>query len=139
MIQTMNGENHYINHWDMIIAHPPCTYLTNASSVRMKVKGIIQEDRYQNAMKAKEFFLTILNADCERICVENPVPMKLVELPPYSQIIEPYQFGEPWKKNGGNKDSNGKYRRFQGRNERDPKNRSKTFWGIAKAMADQWG
>ena len=94
----MNGDEHYINHWDMIIAHPPCTYLTNASSVRMRVKGVIQEERYSNAMKAKEFFLKFLNADCERICVENPVPMKLVDLPAYSQIIEPWQFGEPWKK-----------------------------------------
>ena len=165
MIRTMNGDEHYINHWDMIIAHPPCTYLTNASSVRIRVKGVIQEERYRNAMKAKEFFLKFLNADCERICVENPVPMKLVDLPTYTQIIEPWQFGEPWKKktclwlrglpklnptqiitygiqpwvNGGSKDSNGNYRRFKGRNERDPKNRSKTFWGIAKAMAEQWG
>ena len=96
--------------------------------------------------------------------MENPTPMKLVGLPPYTQAIQPYQFGHPYSKrtclwlkglpplvpteicpehtpyvNGGCKDINGNYRRFQGRNERDPKNRSKTFEGIAKAMAEQWG
>lgn len=163
---TMDGTRHSIDgRWDLIIAHPPCTYLTNASAVRMRVKGQIQEERYEKAMEAKEFFMAFLNADCERICVENPVPLKLVNLPPYSQIIEPWQFGEPWSKrtclwlkglpylmpteivgegvqpwvNGGCKDAHGNYRRFQGRKERDPKNRAKTFWGFARAFAEQWG
>lgn len=150
--------------WDIIIAHPPCTYLTSASAVRMRVKGEIVQERYEKAMEAKEFFLQFLNADCPKICVENPVPLKLVGLPPYTQIIQPYQFGEPWSKrtclwlkglpklepteiiadhqpwvNGGCKDAHGNYRKFQGRKERDPKNRAKTFWGIARAMAEQWG
>lgn len=150
--------------WDIIIAHPPCTYLTNASAVRMRVKGEIVQERYEKAMEAKEFFMQFLNADCPKICVENPVPLKLVGLPPYTQIIQPYQFGEPWSKrtclwlkglpklepteiiadhqpwvNGGCKDAHGNYRKFQGRKERDPKNRAKTFWGIARAMAEQWG
>lgn len=150
--------------WDIIIAHPPCTYLTNASAVRMRVKGEIVQERYEKAMEAKEFFMRFLNADCPKICVENPVPLKLVGLPPYTQIIQPYQFGEPWSKrtclwlkglpklepteiiadhqpwvNGGCKDAQGNYRRFQGRKERDPKMRAKTFWGIARAMAEQWG
>ena len=163
---TMDGTRHSIDgRWDLIIAHPPCTYLTNASAVRMRVKGQIQKERYEKAMEAKEFFMAFLNADCERICVENPVPLKLVDLPPYSQIIEPWQFGEPWSKrtclwlkglpylmpteivgegvqpwvNGGCKDAHGNYRRFQGRKERDPKNRAKTFWGFARAFAEQWG
>ena len=165
-VVTMDGTIHRIEgRWDLIIAHPPCTYLTNASAVRMRVKGQIQQERYEKAMEAKEFFLAFLNADCEKICVENPVPLKIVGLPPYSQIIEPWQFGEPWSKktclwlkglpylmpteiiaegvqpwvNGGCKDAHGNYRRFQGRKERDPKNRAKTFWGIAKAFAEQWG
>lgn len=162
---TMDGTKHHIDgKWDLLIAHPPCTYLTNASAVRMRVNGEIQPERYANAMKAKEFFMQFINADCDRICVENPIPLKVVELPPYSQIIEPWQFGEPWSKktclwlkglpylmptevigegvkpwvNGGCKDAHGNYRRFQGRRERDPKNRAKTFWGFARAMADQW-
>lgn len=130
--------------WDIIIAHPPCTYLTNASAVRMRVKGEIVQERYEKAMAAKEFFMQFLNADCPKICVENPVPLKLVGLPPYTQIIQPYQFGEPWSKrtclwlkglpklepteiiadhqpwvNGGCKDAHGNYRKFQGRKERE--------------------
>ena len=165
-VVTMDGTTHHIEgRWDLIIAHPPCTYLTNASAVRMRVKRQIQPERYAKAMEAKRFFMAFLNADCDRICVENPVPLKIVDLPPYSQIIEPWMFGEPWSKktclwlkglpylmptevvaegvqpwvNGGCKDAHGNYRRFQGRKERDPKNRAKTFWGIARAFAEQWG
>lgn len=165
-VVTMDGTIHRIEgRWDLIIAHPPCTYLTNASAVRMKVKGQIQKERYEKAMEAKAFFMAFLNADCDHICVENPIPLKIVGLPQYSQIIEPWMFGEPWSKktclwlkglpylmptevvgegvkpwvNGGCKDAHGNYRRFQGRRERDPKNRAKTFWGIAKAFAEQWG
>ena len=58
--------------WDLIIAHPPCTYLTNAGAVRMRVNGEIVQERYQKAMEAKKFFLKFLNADCEHIAVENP-------------------------------------------------------------------
>ena len=150
--------------WDLLIAHPPCTYMTNAGAVRMRVNGVIQKDRFEKAMEAKDFFMSFYNADCERICIENPTPMKLIGLPPYTQAIQPYQFGHPYSKrtclwlknlplliptnildhhepyvNGGCKDAHGNYRRFQGRRERDPKTRSKTFSGIADAMADQWG
>lgn len=150
--------------WDLIIAHPPCTYMTNAGAVRMRVGGVLQEDRYQKAMDAKAFFMRFYNADCQKIAIENPTPMKIVGLPDYSQAIQPYWFGHPYSKrtclwlkglppliptdlldhhepyvNGGCKDAHGNYRRFQGRKERDPKTRSKTFPGIAKAMAEQWG
>lgn len=149
--------------WDMIIAHPPCTYLTNAGAVRMRVKGEIQPERYAKAMEAKLFFMQFYNADCPRIAVENPTPMKIVGLPPYTQAIQPYQFGHPYSKrtclwlkglpnlvpteivdhhepyvNGGFKDAHGNYLKFQGRKERDPLIRSKTFPGIARAMAEQW-
>ena len=150
--------------WDMIIAFPPCTYMTKAGAVRMRVKGEIVPERYQKAMEAKEFFMKFYDADCPKIAIENPVPMKLIGLPPYDQIIQPYQFGHPYSKrtclwlkglpplfateiinehtpyvNGGCKDTKGNYRCFQGRKERDPKIRSKTFPGVAKAMAEQWG
>lgn len=163
--KTMDGHIHEIcGKWDLIIAHPPCTYLTNAGAVRMKVNGEIQIDRFLKAVKAKEFFMALLNASCDKIAIENPTPMKIVGLPKYSQVIQPYWFGHPFSKrtclwlkglpplfsteilswhvpyvNGGCKDSNGNYRRFQGRKERDQKTRSKTFPGIANAMADQWG
>lgn len=138
--------------WDMIIAHPPCTYLSNAGAVRMRVNGEIQPERYKKAMEAKNFFMKFYNADCQRIAIENPTPMKIVGLPPYTQAIQPYQFGHPYSKrtclwlkglkplvpteiiekhvpyvNGGCKDAHGNYRRFQGRKERDPITRSKTF------------
>lgn len=75
--------------WDMIIAFPPCTYMTNASAVRMRVKGQIVQERYEKAMEAKEFFMQFYNANCPRICIENPTPMKLIGLPPYTQAIQP--------------------------------------------------
>lgn len=163
--ETMDGQKHQIDGaWDLLIAHPPCTYMTNAGAVRMRVNGEIVKERYEKAMKAKEFFMTFYNAKCPRIAIENPTPMKIVGLPPYTQAIQPYQFGHPYSKriclwlkglsklrptsiienhqpyvNGGCKDSHGNYRRFQGRKERDPKIRSKTFPGIAAAMAEQWG
>lgn len=161
---TCDGSAVYIDKWDMIIAFPPCTYMTNAGAVRMRVNGEIQEERFKKAMQAKEFFMAFYNADCPRIAIENPTPMKLVGLPPYTQAIQPYEYGHPYSKrtclwlkglprlvptqivkdhvpyvNGGSKDANGNYRRFQGRKERDPKIRSKTFPGIARAMAEQWG
>lgn len=163
--ETMDGVKHTVlDTWDMIIAFPPCTYMTNAGAVRMRVKGEIQQDRYQKMLQAREFFMKFYNADCPRVAIENPVPMKLCNLPPYSQIIQPYMFGHPYSKrtclwlknlplleptemidhyepyvNGGCKDAHGNYRKFQGRKERDSKTRSKTFPGIAKAMAMQWG
>ena len=164
-VTTMDGQVHEVGKWDLLIAHPPCTYLTNAGAVRMRVKGQIVKERYAKAMEAKAFFMSFLDADCPKIAVENPKPMKLIGLPPYTQAIQPWQYGHPYTKrtclwlkglpplkptdiitegvtpyvNGGCKDVHGNYRRFQGRKERDPKIRSKTFPGIAKAMAEQWG
>lgn len=149
--------------WDLLIAFPPCTYLTNSSAVRMRVNGKVQPGRYKKAMEAKAFFLQFYNADCPRIAIENPTPLKLVNLPPYTQAIQPFYFGHEYSKrtclwlknlpplkptfyvkhepyvNGGCKDAHGNYRRFQGRKERDPKTRAKTFPGVAAAMAEQWG
>lgn len=84
--------------WDMIIAFPPCTYLTNAGAVRLRVKGEIQLERLEKACAAKEFFMQFYNANCPKVAIENPIPGKIHELPPYSQIVEPYMFGDPWKK-----------------------------------------
>lgn len=163
--QTADGMGHRVHgRWDMIIAFPPCTYMANSGAVRMRVKGEIVQERYQKAMDAKMFFMQIMDADCEKIAIENPTPMKLIGLPPYTQAVQPYEFGHPYSKrtclwlkglpklrpteilghhepyvNGGCRDGDGNYRRFQGRKERDPKIRAKTFPGIAKAMAEQWG
>lgn len=138
--------------------------MTNAGAVRMRVNGVIQKERLKKAMEAKAFFLRFYNADCPRIAIENPTPMKIVGLPEYDQVVQPFQFGHPYSKrtclwlrglpkliqtelvpnykpfvNGGCKDAHGNYRRLQGGPERDAMTRSKTFPGIAAAMAEQWG
>lgn len=150
--------------WDMIIAHPPCTYLTAASAVRLMPGGVIDEERLGKGRKAAEFFMAIWNADCHRIAVENPVPIKIFELPQYTQIIEPYYFGDPWRKRtclwlknlppllptdvvvpkglwvgstSGRRDAT-VYSRYSLRSKRSQKERAKTFPGIARAMAEQW-
>ena len=58
----------------------------------------IQVERLKKAMDAKQFFMQFLNADCERIAIENPTPMKIVGLPQYTQVIQPYEFGHPYSK-----------------------------------------
>lgn len=161
---TADGSQHHVECWDLLIAFPPCTYMTNAGAVRMRVKGEIVPERYAKAMEAKAFFMKFYEADIPKIAIENPTPMKIVGLPPYNQAVQPYEHGHPYSKrtclwlknlpllqpteildhhepyvNGGHKDAHGNYRRFSGRNERDPKTRSKTFQGIARAMAYQWG
>ena len=167
MFQTMDGNLHMQQKaWDMIIAHPPCTYLTSAGSMwmfRFDVNGEkwINADRYGKMREAVRFFMRILQADCERICVENPAPMHICELPAYDQIIEPYMFGHPYKKRtclwlqglpmlretdrvqpkfvwvdtGKGKLNRTKIGADKSRNARE---RSKTFPGIARAMAEQW-
>lgn len=147
--------------WDMIIAHPPCTYLSNAGAVRMFPKGKLDKERYVKALKAKEFFMKFLEADCPKICVENPMPLSIMNMPKPDCIIQPYEFGEayskrtylwlkglqplmpttvivsgirPWVDSTG-----GKGRKGQRGIARSQKERSKTFPGIAKAMAEQWG
>lgn len=164
---TQDGERHDFNgKWDLIIAHPPCTYMSASGACRMYPKaGQIDEVRFAKAIEAKEFFFEILYADCQRICIENPRPLKCVELPKETQIIQPYEYGEPWSKrtylwlkglpplvptqivsdykpyvssftshNKGNPDKSGMSRRGGAQ-----KVRSKTFPGIARAMAEQWG
>jgi hypothetical protein len=86
-------------HWDIVIAFPPCTYMTNGGAVRMyPKKGIIDENRYQKAMEAKEFFMLFYNLDCKHVAIENPMPMNIIGLPKYSQIIQPYMFGDGYSK-----------------------------------------
>lgn len=156
---TMDGENHYINHkWDLIIAHPPCTYLSNAGARFLYPKGVLNEDRLKLGLIAKEFFMKIYNADCEKIAIENPIPSKIYGLPEYTQTIQPYEFGHPYQKKTclwlkGLKplqptDILPKEKRqstkiagnwFNKGGKQRQKNRAKTFPGIAKAMAEQWG
>jgi len=142
--------------WDLIIAFPPCTYISNAGAVRLyPQKGVLNQERYAKGLQGKEFFMQLYNADCPFICVENPIPSTVFEMPRYSQIIQPYEYGhafskktclwlkglpklkptnlitdgiDPWV--GAQKGKGG---------HRSPLMRSKTFPNIADAMAEQWG
>lgn len=154
--KTMDGIEHTISEkWDMIIAHPPCTYLSNAGARFLYPKVVLNEERLRKGIMAKDFFMAFYYANCEKVAIENPVPSSVYMMPKYSQSIQPYQFGHPFKKktclwlkglpsltptsivetpqstkiagNWFNKGGNDRQR-----------NRAKTFPGIAKAMADQW-
>ena len=162
--ETVDGTKHKIEgKWDLIIAHPPCTYLTGASAVELSK----HPERLQKGFESAKFFNSILNADCEKICVENPPPMKRFGLPEYSQLIRAYKIGEPhtkayclWLKGlaklevdetaekpkaeyvwihkaTGKKKSGSKWYNSDNKNHR--LHRSKTPSGLANAMAEQWG
>lgn len=98
-IVTMDGQVHDVGKWDMLIAHPPCTYLTSASAIRLfnRDHTVKDWDRERLGWEARRFFLQLLSSGVERIVVENPCPLRWFNLPEYDQIIEPYMFGDPWK------------------------------------------
>lgn len=150
--------------WDLIIAHPPCTFLSNAGACRLyPTAGHLDKERYAKGLEGKKFFLAMLNAPCDHVAVENPVPSRIFKLPEPSQIIQPYEFGDPytkktylwlrglpqlqptnivkpiapWCPSGTSRKIPSKYgAAIRGE---DKKERSKTFQGIAEAMAEQWG
>jgi hypothetical protein len=164
ILPTESPGNHYqgdvLDHlnegWDLMVAHPPCTYLSNAGARHLYPKGQLNPTRLEKGLLAKQFFMALLNAPIEKICVENPIPSKVFGLPHYGQTIQPWEFGHPfskktclWLKNlpplmptnlvatsestkipGNWFNKGGKDRQV---------NRSKTFEGIALAMAAQWG
>jgi len=165
--QTCDGLWHTCYKWDLIIAFPPCTYFTTAGACRMyhKVNGVsvLDQDRYKKAMEMKKLFMAIYNADCPRISIENPTPMKLIGLPKETQVIQPFMFGHPWTKrtllwlkgleplkpinivepimgSWVNGDAS-QYKKANGKHngKSNALDRSKTFSGVAQAMCDQWG
>lgn len=154
----------YAGNYDLIIAHPPCTFMSKAGARWMyPTAGNVCPERLQKAKEAKEFFMQLLNAPAKHIAVENPEPLKVVGLPEKTQTIQPYEHGDPfskktllWLKSLPNivptsividykpflPSNTGGGRRGQKAvftNVSSQKHRSKTFPGIAKAMAEQWG
>lgn len=96
---TSDGEEHEIlGTWDLLIAHPPCTFLSNAGARWLYKGGELNQERYQKGLSAKEFFMKFYNADCPRIVIENPIPSSVYEMPQYTQTVQPYEHGEPWSK-----------------------------------------
>lgn len=148
--------------WDMMIAFPPCTHLSRAGARWLYKDGVLDDERYQLLLEGRKFFLDLWTANIPRIAIENPTPFKIAELPLYSQIIQPWQFGDPYTKrtllwlkklpellptnvvepvapwvqsNTGGRARKQKYHPGIARNVKD---RSRTFAGIAEAMAAQW-
>lgn len=80
------------------IFHPPCTFISKAGARWLYQNGILNEERYKKGLLAKEFFLKLLNAKIEKICIENPTPMKIFDMPKFTQAIQPYMFGNPYSK-----------------------------------------
>lgn len=157
--------------WDLMIAHPPCTYLSNAGSLHLFKGKKLNQERYEHGLEAKEFFMKLLNANIPRICVENPIQATIFEIPKYTQIIQPWMFGDEaskstclwlkglprleatkivgkgewieWIAKDGKKKRMQKWYNDAFMKAKTPEERrtlrSKTFQGIAKAMAEQWG
>lgn len=143
---TQDAKLHHVPRWDLIIAHPPCTYLCKVSSVHLVKNGRIDEDRLEKMHKARDFFYVCLNAAARYVAVENPLPMARAGLPKPSTYLCPHWFGAKYTKktlywlknlppimaeidNPAAKEyvraSRGKYR-------------SRSFPEVANAMADQW-
>ena len=167
----MNGESHNVEKWDLIIAHPPCTYLTVSGNRWFNIEkyGDTAKQRNKEREKAALFFMEFANAKCQHIAIENPIGYMNTHYREADEIIQPYEFGHNvrkatclWLKNlphlipskivrpktsqsGGKnysgpalyvRDENGKI--LSWKDPRTARERSKTYEGIAQAMAKQW-
>ena len=96
--ETMDGKYHFVsNKWDLIIAHPPCTYLTNAGTRHYSFKMKPPEKVYARMAlreEAADFFMQFVNADCDRICIENPVGYMNSKYRKPDQTVHPYWFAK---------------------------------------------
>lgn len=145
--------------WDMIIAFPPCTHLATSGAQWFEKKR--QDGRQQQGI---DFFMLFANVDCPRVAIENPVGIMSTHWRKPDQIINPYEFGDPFEKRtclwlkglpalqptnvvqppkrrtyeSGRSLPEWYAESFKVRGEARARARSKTFPGIAKAMADQW-
>lgn len=165
---TMDNEYHcFPGKWDMIIAHPPCTYLTVTGNRWFNVERYGEKaiQRKKDREDAIKFFMAFADADCDNIAIENPIGVMSTAYRKPNQIIHPYMFGDPERKgtclwlkgleelkptnivepniiaykNGKGTDSPWHMNTMRVPKQERAKLRSKTFPGIAKAMAEQWG
>lgn len=153
--------------WDMIIAFPPCTYLTVSGNRWFNIERYGEKaiKRYRDRKKAVDFFMMFANAECEKIAIENPVGVMSSEWRKPDQIINPFQFGDTFEKKiclwlkglpildpadiveppqrtefkSGKTMPSWYAEAWSLPKAERAKLRSKTFPGIAKAMAKQWG
>lgn len=145
--KTQDGKTHSIEKWHLIVAHPPCTYLCKASAPRMVVDGVVQVERMEKMIQARNFFFKCLYADAQFVAVENPLPMARAELPNPDCFIQPYWYGVKyskktlfWLKNLPPlmpEIENPNFKSFVAC--AGGKYRSRTFAQVAKAIAKQWG
>lgn len=145
---TQDGARHVVHHWTLVIAHPPCTYLSMVSASTFK-GGIYQHPARLHQMEdAANFFRSFLTINADYIAIENPVPLHAANLPRPTTVVQPYQFGEPWSKRTClwlvnlpplmPTIINPNHRSWTWHHA-GSKTRSKSFRGISQAMAQQWG
>lgn len=165
IFSTVDKVEHQINRWDLIIAHPPCTFLTNTGNRWFNVEKYGEKaiKRLADREEAIHFFMEFVNADCDHIAIENPIGCMSTRYRKPEQIIQPYEYGDPerkstclWLKNlpklvptnivepelitlpNGKTMSKYHYETWKLSSKERAKARSKTFPGIAKAIAEQW-
>lgn len=162
---TEDGKAHSVKKWTLIIAHPPCTYLSNAGACHLWRGHTLNLERYALGIEGKAFFMYFYNLrSCDHVAIENPIPSNVYGLPPRSQIVQPYEYGHPYSKKtclwlrnlpplvptkyiaehvpfmpsgSYSKSHDPKYKGCC-RKGGSSRARSKTFTGIAEAMAKQW-
>lgn len=95
---TQSGVVVKLPKWDLVIAHPPCTYLAKSSATSLFPGGVLCDERYKKMLSARDFFLRCLTIDVPHLCVENPTPLKICNLPAPSYVVNPYEFGDDFQK-----------------------------------------
>ena len=169
VITTMDGKQHDVGKWDLVIAHPPCTFISNAGACRLyPQKGQLDYKRFSDGLKGKLFFMHFYlygYFGVGKIVIENPVPSRVFEMPEHSQVVQPYEYGDPFSKKtylwefgvppleptnilteykpfvscGTSSNKGNPDKAGVSRKGGVSKARSKFSAGIAAAMAEQWG